>query len=65
MLKNYIRKQKHKRYVNKYLVDVRWEIVNTVIAASATEYNESVETHLDNLGALVRKYERRRRWIKF
>jgi len=65
MLRKYFRKRLHIRYVNKYLSDTRWEIINTVIAASATEYNTSVENHLENLGNLIRKYERRRRWLKF
>lgn len=65
MLKKYLRKRLHLRYVNNYLSDTRWEIVNTVIAASATEYNIKVVNHLENLGQLVRKYERRRRWLKF
>lgn len=64
-MKKYLRKIAHKRFVNRYLNDIRWEIINTVIAASATEYNEYVTTHLDNLGRLVRKYERRRRWLRF
>jgi len=64
-MKQYLRKKKHYRYVNRYLNDVRWEIINTVISASATEYNTAVTNHLDNLGSLVRKYERRRRWLKF
>ena len=65
MLKKYYRKKVHLRYVNKYLNDTRWEIINTIITASATEYNENVIAHLDNLGKLVRKYERRRRWLRF
>ena len=65
MLRKYFRKRLHIRYVNKYLSDTRWEIINTVIAASATEYNTSVENHLTNLGNLIRKYERRRRWLQF
>lgn len=64
-VKNYIRKRVHLRYVNSYLNSIRWEIINTVITASATEYNYSVQKHLDNLGGLIRKYERRRRWLKF
>lgn len=62
---NYLRKRRHLWYVNKYLASVRWEIINTVIAASATEYNDKVTKHLENLGGLIRKYERRRRWLKF
>ena len=65
MLKKFYRKRLHIRYVNKYLSDTRWEIINTVVAASATEYNSAVENHLENLGNLIRKYERRRRWLQF
>jgi len=64
-VKNYIRKRLHLRYVNSYINSIRWEIINTVITASATEYNYAVQKHLDNLGNLIRKYERRRRWLKF
>ena len=64
-IKKYLRKKRHLRYVNFYLLDVRWEIINTVVAASAFEYNEKVTKHLENLGNLIRKYERRRRWLKF
>jgi len=62
---NYLRKRRHLRYVNNYLSDIRWEIINTVVAASATEFTYPVNKHLENLGQLVRKYERRRRWLKF
>ena len=65
MLKKYFRKQLHKRYVSKYLAETRWEIINTVIVASATEYNYEVQKHLKNLGGLVREYERRSRWLRF
>ena len=65
MLKKFYRKRLHIRYVNKYLSDTRWEIINTVVAASATEYNSAVQKHLENLGNLIRKYERRRRWLQF
>ena len=64
-IENYLRKKRHLRYVNKYLSDTRWEIINTVISASATEYNIKVVNHLENLGQLVRKYERRKMWLKF
>ena len=64
-MKNYIRKRAHYRYVNRYLNEIRWEVINTVIISSSTEYSESVVNHLDNLGSLIRKYERRKRWLRF
>jgi len=64
-IKKYLRKRRHLRYVNCYLSDIRWEIINTVVAASATEFTYPVNKHLENLGQLVRKYERRSRWLRF
>ena len=64
-MKNFIRKRKHLRYTNKYLNDIRWEIINTVVSSSATGFHNGTDVHLDNLGSLIRKYERRRRLLKF
>jgi hypothetical protein len=65
MVRNYLRKKRHLRYVNKYLNDIRWDIINTTIASSATGFNEGTTQHLNALGVLIRKYERRRRLLKF
>lgn len=65
MIKKYFRKQKHKRYVRTMLNDLRWDIVNTTIVGSATGWSEGVSKHLENNGYLIRKYERRLRWLKF
>ena len=65
MVKNYLRKKRHLRYVNKYLNDIRWDIINTTVSSSATCFNEGTAQHLNALGLLVRKYERRIRLLKF
>lgn len=52
-------------YVRRYIVELRWEIINTTIVASNTQWNDDVVRFLDNRGRLVRKYERRKRWLKF
>jgi len=44
---------------------LRWDSLNALITASRTEWNESVIRLLDNNAHLIRKYERRRRWVKF
>jgi hypothetical protein len=64
-MKDYLRKRKHLRYVNRYLEDIRWEIINTVLVSSETGFHNGIDKHLENLGMLVRKYERRRRLLKF
>ena len=53
------------RFINRYLADLRWEIINTVIASEDTGFTGLTDKHLENLGLLIRKYERRRRWLKF
>lgn len=52
-------------YVRRYIVELRWEIINTTIVASNTQWNDDVVRFLDNRGRLVRKYERRKRWLSF
>jgi hypothetical protein len=64
-MKNYLRKLAHKRFIARYISDLHWDTINTVTAASATEWNNSISEHLYNNGVLIRKYELRRRWLKF
>lgn len=64
-LKRFIRKNRHKRFVDAYINELRWESLNVMLVASATQWNDDVVGLLDNNARLIRKYERRRRWIKF
>jgi len=65
VMKNYLRKKKHLRFIRLYLSDLQWDTINTIVAASATEWTEATTAHLINNGDLIRKYERRRRWLRF
>lgn len=58
-----IRKRKHVRYVESYLRDIRWEIVNIVV--SSNTINKDSTKRLNSLGSLLKKYERRKRLLKF
>jgi hypothetical protein len=64
-LKNYFRKRKHRMYVNMYINELRWESLNMMISASASEWTDATTRVLINNSMLIRKYERRRRWLKF
>ena len=64
-MKRLFRKIQHKRFVESYINDLRWESLNTMIVASATQWNDDVIRLLDNNAKLIRKYERRRRWLRF
>ena len=64
-MKKLFRKVAHKRYIDKYINELRWETLNTVLTASRTQWNDDVVKLLDNNAQLIRKYERRRRWVKF
>lgn len=65
LIKTAIRKRRHKNYVETYIRDLRWEIINTVVSSSATGFHNGVDVHLESCGNLIRKYERRKRLLKF
>lgn len=56
---------KHKRHMERYISELRWESLNVMLMASATQWNEDVIALLDNNAKLIRKYERRKRWLIF
>lgn len=64
-MNNYLRKRKHRMYIAKYLNELRWESLNIMISASATEWTQRTTDTLLNNAHLIRKYERRRRWLRF
>lgn len=64
-IKKYLRKRRHIRYTSLYIRELRWDIINTVTSSALTGFNEGTDEHLQNLGQLIRKYERRKRLLKF
>ena len=64
-VKKLIRKRMHKAYVRKYIVELQWDSLNTMLVASATQWNDDIVALLDNNAKLIRKYERRNRWLRF
>lgn len=52
-------------YVSAYINELRWDSLNIMISASATEWTEATQRVLINNSTLIRKYERRKRWLKF
>ena len=45
-------------YVNKYIVELQWDSLNTMLVASKTQWNDDIVRALDNNAKLIRKYER-------
>lgn len=64
-MKKLIRKRMHKAFVRRYIVDLQWDSLNTMLVASATQWNDDIVNLLDNNAKLIRKYERRNRWLRF
>mgnify|MGYP007131607965 FL=1 len=64
-MKKLIRKRMHKAYVRKYIVELQWDSLNTMLVASATQWNDDIVNLLDDNAKLIRKYERRNRWLRF
>ena len=64
-MKKLIRKRRHMAYVRRYIVELQWDSLNTMLVASKTQWNDDIVRALDNNARLIRKYERRRRWLVF
>ena len=64
-MKRLIRKRRHMTYVRLYIVELQWDSLNTMLVASKTQWNDDIVRALDNNARLIRKYERRRRWLSF
>lgn len=64
-MKKLIRKRRHMAYVRRYIIELQWDSLNTILVASKTQWNDDIVRALDNNARLIRKYERRKRWLKF
>ena len=64
-MKKLIRKRRHMIYVNRYLVELQWDSLNTMLVASKTQWNDDIVKSLDNNARIIRKYQRRKRWLTF
>jgi hypothetical protein len=64
-MKKLIRKRRHMAYVRRYIVELQWDSLNTMLVASKTQWNDDIVRALDNNARLIRKYQRRKRWLTF
>ena len=64
-MKKVIRKRRHMAYVRRYIVELQWDSFNTMLVASKTQWNDDIVRALDNDARLIRKYQRRKRWLTF
>ncbi len=64
-IKLWSRKRRHLKYTSLYITSLHWEVINTVTSSAHTGFNEGTDEHLKSLGLLIRKYERRKRLLKF
>jgi len=64
-MKKLIRKRRHMAYVRRYIVELQWDSLNTMLVASKTQWNDDIVKSLDNNARLIRKYQRRKRWLTF
>lgn len=63
-IKQLMRKMRHEKFIESYIDSLRWESLNAMMMASATQWNDDVVNLLNNNAKLIRKYETRRRWLK-
>ena len=65
MIRKLLRKKRHMMFVRRFIVELQWDSLNTMLVASATQWNDDIVNLLDNNAKLIRKYERRNRWLRF
>lgn len=65
MIQRLLRKKRHMMFVRRYIIELQWDSLNTMLVASATQWNDDIVNLLDNNAKLIRKYERRNRWLRF
>lgn len=63
-LKRISRKARHLAYIRQTLRELRYDTINTVLVCSHLNNIEDATEHLLNNAKLIRKYERRKRWLK-
>lgn len=64
IIKKYLRKRLHIHYVQNYICEIRWEIVNAIVTWGSPKTSPYNDVQLKNMGNLIRKYERRLRLLK-
>ena len=65
-MKKLIRKRRHMAFVRRYIIELQWDSLNTMLVASKTQWNDDiVQVRWTTTPRLIRKYERRRRWLRF
>lgn len=64
-MKRLIRKYKHLQYVDHYLASLRWRVINQAVNVSKHGESHNTLSELKCCGDLIRKYERRRKLLKF
>jgi hypothetical protein len=64
ILKRISRKAKHLAYLRQTLRELRYDTINTVLVCSHLNNLDDATEHLLNNARLIRKYERRRKWLK-
>ena len=64
-MKKLIRKRRHMAFVRRYIIELQWDSLNTMLVASKTQWNDDIVKSLDNNARLIRKYQRRKRWLTF
>lgn len=60
------RKKKHVRYIERYLYDLKYDILNKAFVASKEDFkNKEVNNSIKNNTVLLKKYERRLSLLNF
>ena len=63
-IKNLFKRKRHLNYVKNYLHQLQFDTINTVIKAEVeSDWSKEITKHLNNNAVLIRKYQRRLKWL--
>jgi|SaaInl59LU_5_DNA_1037362.scaffolds.fasta_scaffold126944_3 hypothetical protein len=65
LVKAQLKKKRHLNYVETTITELRWQIVNSTLEASCCDSEEGWQRKIICNAKLIRKYERRRKLLKF
>lgn len=65
LIRRKFRKKKHIDYISALLTDIHIEMINTCVVSSRVGWTEETTKKVVHLANLTRKYERRKRILKY
>lgn len=68
MIKNYLRKRRHVRFIHSRIYTLKYELLNMSLKMTDTSNEDDILDIIDNMrnkAVLFKKYNRKMKWLQF